>query len=164
MESLLILGAGGHGRVVKETAKIMNCFEKIEFLDDNSNTAIGSLKDFYKFTKEYNYAFVAIGNNILREKWMNEVQKYYKLPVLIHPTAYISPTANILDGTIICAGAIINTNSIIGKASIISIGVKIDHDCIIGNYTHINTGAIIKSNTKVNDYIKVDAGVVYSDL
>ncbi|WP_242859341.1 PglB [Caloramator mitchellensis] len=162
MNNLLILGAGGHGRVVRETAEAMKFFPRIDFLDDNSEIAIGKLNKFHKFTNEYNYAFVAIGNNLLREKWMNQIQNLFKLPVLIHPISYISPTANICDGTIICAGAIINTNSTIGKGSIISIGAKIDHDCIIGNYTHINAGAIVKSNTIVDDFIKVDAGVIFS--
>lgn len=44
-KNLLILGASGHGRVVKETAEAMNVFDEIGFLDDNSEMAIGKLND-----------------------------------------------------------------------------------------------------------------------
>lgn len=43
-EKLLILGAGGHGRVVKETAEEMRCFEKIDSLDDYSEWLLENLK------------------------------------------------------------------------------------------------------------------------
>ena len=162
-KNLLIIGAGGHGRVVKETAEAMGCFEKINFLDDNSEIAIGKCKDFKQYINEYSYAFVAFGNNELRMKWIeNLFEAGFNLPALIHPTAYISPSARIVEGTIICAKAVINTNVVIEKGCIISIGVLVDHDSVVGECSHINTGAIVKAGCKVDKLKKVDAGVVYS--
>lgn len=160
--NLLILGAGGHGRVVKETAKAMGYFNKIEFLDDNSEVAIGKCKDFKRFVRDYNYAFVAFGNNDMRMKWIKDLNKVgFKLPKLIHPTAYVSSTARISEGTIICAKAVVNTNAVVGKGSIISIGTLIDHDSFVGECSHINTGAIIKAGCIVSMLSKIDAGIVY---
>jgi len=163
MDNLLIIGAGGHGRVVKETAEAMGCFEKIDFLDDNSEIAIGKCKDFKQYINEYTYAFVAFGNNELRIKWVVDLlQAGFSLPVLIHHTAYVSPSAEIGQGSIVCAKAVINTNAGIEKGCIISIGALVEHDSNIGEYSHINTGAIVKAGCRVDRLKKVDAGVIYS--
>lgn len=162
-KNLLIIGAGGHGRVIKETAEAMGCFEKIDFLDDNSEIAIGKCKGFKQYINEYTYAFVAFGNNELREKWIEDLTEAgFKLPVLIHPTAYVSPSAEIGQGVIVCARAVVNTNVVIEKGCIISIGALVDHDSIIGECSHINTGAVVKAGCRVDRLKKIDAGIVYS--
>lgn len=163
-KNLLILGAGGHGRVVKETAQAMGCFDRIEFLDDNFKETIGKCNDFKQFITDFTYAFVAFGNNELRLKWIEELNKAgFQLPILIHPTSYISPSANIGAGTIVGSNAVVNSNAIIEKGCILSIGALVDHDSIVSEFTHINSGAIVQAGSKVNRLTKVDAGMVYSN-
>ena len=161
--NLLIIGAGGHGRVVKETAEAVKGFGKIDFLDDKAGIAIGRCEDYKKFIQDYKYAFAALGNNELRAKWFKLLtDEGYDLPVLIHPAAYVSPSAAVEDGTIIGAKAVINTNSSIGLGCIISIGALVDHDCTVGEFSHINLGAIIKSGCKFGSFEDLDAGEVFS--
>ncbi len=161
--NLLILGAGGHGKVVKETAEAMNCFDKIDFLDDHSSNAIGRCDDYTKYKDDYKYAFIAFGNNELRMKCLNELSDFgYEVPKLIHPTAYVSPSAVINEGTIILPKSVINTNVVIDKGCIVSVGALIDHDSQLGTGVHINTGAIVKAGCKVHSLKKIYAGVVYS--
>jgi len=162
--NLMILGAGGHGRVVKETAEAMGVFGKIDFLDDNleSKVALGLCSDFEKYAGEYPYAFPAFGNNELRMKWTERLQeKCFKIPVLIHPTAFVSPSATVHLGTIVEAKAIINTNSVIARCSIVSVGAIIDHDTYIGIGCHIDCGATVMANCVVNDFTKLASGKVY---
>ena len=162
-KNLLILGAGGHGRVVKETAEAMGCFDKIDFLDDISGSAIGKCADFQQYTGMHKFAFVAFGNNELRYEWMVKLIEFgFKLPTLIHPTAYVSPSATIGEGSIVIAKAAVNANSTIGKGCIISLGALVDHDCHIGECAHINTGAVVKAGSKVERLTKIDAGSIYS--
>ncbi|WP_078378663.1 PglD-related sugar-binding protein [Sutcliffiella halmapala] len=163
-KNLLIFGAGGHGRVVKETATAMEYFDKVDFLDDNSELAIGKCQDFNNYLQDYSYAFVAFGNNEQRMKWaLQLIQAGFQLPVLIHPVAYVSPLAKIEMGSIVCAKAVVNTNSTIEKCCIVSIGALVDHDSYIGEGTHINSGAIVKAGSSVERLKKVDAGMVYSN-
>lgn len=161
--NLLILGAGGHGKVVKETAEAMNCFDKIDFLDDHSKNAIGRCDDYPKYKSHYKYAFVALGNNELRMKWLSELSGFgYEIPTLIHPTAYVSPSSVINEGTSILPKSVINSNAVLGKGCIISIGALVDHDSQLCDGVHINTGAIIKAGCNVHSLKKIDAGEVYS--
>lgn len=160
---LLILGAGGHGQVVKETAYAMHTFNKIDFLDDNSDKSIGKLSDYIKYINDYKYAFVAIGNNEIRMKYLKSlIEVGYTIPILIHPSVYASHSSRIGLGTILLPKSVIHTNVIIGKGCILSIGVLVDHDCIISDGVHLNTGAIVKASTKVEKNKKIKAGVIYS--
>ena len=159
MKSILIIGAGGHGRVVAEIAEDLG-YERIGFLDDNSETAIGKLKDMEQFT-EYGEAVCGIGNNTVRKQVLDRLEGVgYKIPCLIHPSAYISRSAVIEKGVVIEPGAVVNANSHIGYGSIISVGAIVDHDTVIGVCAHINAGAIVKAGAKVADYTRMDAGCV----
>lgn len=160
MKTLLIIGAGGHGQVVKEIAEDLG-YEKIAFLDDNSPIAIGKISDIHKFKEEYQDAFVGIGNNTFRGKLIEQLQKVgYTVPVLIHPSAYISRTATIGVGTVIEPKAIVNAHAKIGKGCIISVGSIIDHDTVLGNCVHANAGSIVKAGGSVDAFDKLEAGQV----
>lgn len=158
--NILLIGNGGHGKVVEEVSK--DCgYEKIAFLDDNSVEAIGKIEELEKFVDEFEYAFVAIGNNKLCGELMHRLEEAgYKVPVLIHSSAYVSSMAKIGKGTVIEPKAIINANTVIERGCIISVGSIIDHDVKIGECCHINSGAIVKAGAEVNSYIKVEAGKV----
>ena len=160
MKSILVIGAGGHGQVVAEVAEACG-YTRIDFLDDCSEAAIGKIQDMDKFQSQYKDAFVGIGNNILRKNLMNQlVELGYNIPVLIHPSSYVSKSASINKGTLIEPKAIVNTHSNIGSGSIISVGSIIDHDVSIGNFCHINSGSIVKAGASVDDLKKLEAGEV----
>lgn len=159
MKSLLIIGAGGHGKVVAEIAEDLG-YKKIDFLDDNAPEAIGKIEDIQKYIG-YREAFCAIGNNKIRGEIIQKIKKSgYTLATLIHPSAYISRSVRIGQGTVIEPRAMINTNSIIGEGAIISLGALIDHDVVIEKYAHINSGAIVKAGGSVSKYNKLEAGDV----
>ncbi len=158
--NLLIIGAGGHGKVVAEIAA--DCgYEKIGFLDDNSLEALGKIYDLKKFVGQYECAFVGIGNNKFRGELIKKLETCgYQIPVLIHSTAYVSRTAKIGKGTVVEPKAIVNANTRIGKGCIISVGAIVDHDVIVDQCCHINAGAIVKAGAFVEEYTKLEAGEV----
>lgn len=159
-KSLLIIGAGGHGQVVKEVAEALG-YDEIAFLDDNSSKSIGKIADSQKFVKEYEYAFVGIGNNKFRNELLQRLeQEGYEIPALLHPTAYISKTAVIGKGTVVEPKAIVNANSRVGLGCIISVGAIVDHDVVLEDCVHVNAGAICKAGSRIKAFIKVDTGEI----
>lgn len=161
MNNLLIIGAGGHGIVIKEIAEDTGAFEKIDFIDDNSDLAIGKTSDLNGLHTAYDSAFVSIGNNEFRSKLLSELKQLgYSIPVLIHPTAYVSKSCEIKCGTVIEPKAIVNANASIGEGCIISAGAIVDHNAVVNDYCHINSGAVVKAGTEVKEKTKIDAGQV----
>ena len=97
----------------------------------------------------------------MRDKLLRNLQKYgYNVPVLIHPTAYVSRTATIGIGTVVEPKAIVNANSYIAKGCVISVGSIVDHDVEAGICCHINAGAIVKAGGKVENFRKLEAGEI----
>lgn len=161
-KKLLIVGAGGQGGFCREIALAMGCFEQIDFIDDNSDLAVGKLSEIESFRSEYNCAFAALGNNRLRSEVTEKLKALdFEIPVLIHPTAYISPSAVIGRGSVIAPKAVINTGAVLEEGCIASIGALIDHDSKIGAFSHINTGAVCMAGSSVPAFTKVDPCEVY---
>ncbi len=158
--SLLLIGAGGHGKVVAEVAR--DCgYEEIAFMDDNSEEAIGKISEMEKLSSLYKEAFVAIGNNQVRGEILAQLKTAgYEIPILIHPSAYISRTAKIQSGTVVEPKAIVNTNAEISEGCIISVGAIVDHDTKLEACVHVNAGAIVKAGATLEAYVKLEAGEV----
>lgn len=161
MKRLLIIGAGGHGQVVKEIAEACG-YETIDFLDDNSPNAVGKVNETPYKAPNYDGVIVGIGNNAIRCRISEQLEKVEGINyvTLIHPSAYVSISAIIGKGTVVEPHAIINANAKIGEGCIISVGSIIDHDSSIGYFTHINAGAICMAGSNVRALTKVNAGEI----
>lgn len=161
MRSLLILGAGGHGKVCKEVAEAMGCYSQIDFLDDNADIAIGKISDLPSFVGQYTDLFCGIGNNKLRLELLEQAKVLgYAVPVLVHPTAYLSPSCKVQAGTVIEPKAIVNANTVVKEGCIISVGAIVDHDVIVNAGVHANAGSIVKAGATVEAMEKLEAGQV----
>ena len=165
-KNLVIIGAGGHGKVVSDIA-VKNGYETIIFLDDNDSIhecagfpVIGNIKEI----KTYNNwdTIVAIGNPQLRRKVQNGLEEY-RLISLIHPNAVISRRVSIGNGTVIMAGTVINSDTCIGNGCIINTSSSIDHDCIISDFCHVSVGAHIAGNVSIGEETWIGIGASVSN-
>ena len=157
MKRLVILGAGGYGRTVKDIAEQLGYSTII--LDDADSAH--PLSIFSSYIDENTYFIPAFGNNAFRMEWINRIEESGgQLATLTHPTAYVSPTAAIKPGTVILPHAIVNTDVVMGKGCIINLGAIVDHGCILEEGVHICLGAIVKGENRVEKCSKIEAGEV----
>ena len=160
---LLILGAGGYGKTVADVAKQLGCFEKIAFLDDTKSGGgiLGSCEEYAMFCDEDTAVYPAFGNNAMRMEWLEILtEEGITVPALVHPSAYVSPTAVICAGTVVLPKAVVNTGVTVGMGCIINIGALVDHDTVIENGVHLAPGAIVKAENRITAGSKIDSGVV----
>ncbi len=161
-KNLLILGAGQYGQVAKEVAESTTRFDKIDFLDDKNPLAIGALNDYPRFAEEYAYAFVAIGNAELRLSLLESLGKAgYTLATLIHPRAYVSPSASLAEGVLVEACAIVNTKARVGKGSFICAGSIVNHHANVAECCQVDCGAVIGADSMLPPKTKVRYNEVY---
>ncbi|MFR2839541.1 MAG: NeuD/PglB/VioB family sugar acetyltransferase [Zhenhengia sp.] len=167
--NLLILGAGGHGKVVLDVAESMRCYETIHFLDDGKeigeevlgHQVVGKITECHLHSKDYTDAIVALGNNEIRLELTKKLKELgYHVPTLVHPTSVVSQYTTIKEGTVIMPQAVINADAKIGKACIINTGAIIEHDCIVGDGSHIAYRAVLGGEAKVGCKVLVDIGAM----
>lgn len=162
MKSLLILGAGGFGQMVKETALALG-YEKVVFLDDaaKAEDVIGMCCDYVLKHSEYPEAVAAFGNNKTRLFWTEKLlEEGYEVPVIIHPSAIVSPSAVLKPGCFIMQRAVVNTHTKIEKAALINSGAVVDHDSVVEKGAHVGLGSVVKAHCTIKEGHKVEAGEV----
>lgn len=169
MNKLLIIGAGGHGRVIADIALKMGRWQSIAFLDDcHTKTfmgldVIGSTRNLSEYINEYEM-FVGIGDNNKRKELYENIESLgAQIPVIVHPDAVIGSQVELGMGTVIMAGVIINCCSVIGKGCIINTGSTIDHDNHIEDFVHISPGVHLAGSVKVGNGTWLGIGSIVSN-
>lgn len=170
MEKLVIIGAGGHGRVIADIALAMNRWHEIAFLDDDETIkssmgikVIGKSSKALSLIGKYDI-FIAIGNNVIREKLHNELKTAgATIPTLIHPNTTIGAQVEIGEGTVIMAGVVINCGSRIGDCCIVNTAATLDHDNIISDFVHISPGAHLAGTVSIGKGTWIGVGAVVSN-
>lgn len=153
---LIILGAGGHGRVVADIAEQQG-FSDIAFVDDTATLGQSNLhwkvigRSIIGLPGKFS-AFVAIGNNSVRmEKLAALAVAQIEVPILVHTSAVVSKYAAIGAGTVVMPNVVINAGARLGQGVIANSGCTIDHDCFIGDGAHISPGANLAGGVSVGD-------------
>jgi sugar O-acyltransferase (sialic acid O-acetyltransferase NeuD family) len=147
-----ILGAGGHAKVVIDILKINNI--EISGIWDDKEASKG-FNDLFVNGKiadldsDETYVIIAIGNNHIRKSIAEKFK--YKFGIAVHPSSVISPSAKLLEGTVVMPNVAVNASSFIGKHVILNTGCVVDHDCKIGDYAHISPQAALTGGVEVGE-------------
>lgn len=161
--NLLILGAGTHGRDVKEIAESLHIFNKIRFLDDKmkGEGIIGTCKNILQFRNEYPCAFIAIGDNKVRKRYAKLLEDYkFLVPKIVSPAANVSPAARIGKGTTVLPQATIG-DAEVGEFCILASNSLVNSGSNLKGYVHVDCGGIVLKGQKVPEGIIVKSGEIY---
>ncbi|MEB3234417.1 MAG: NeuD/PglB/VioB family sugar acetyltransferase [Cyanobacteriota bacterium] len=163
---LLILGGGGHGRVVAEMAADLGISD-LAWLDDNPAAAdvLGPLARCAEpeLRHRYGQALVAIGRAPLRLQWLAQLQQLgFACPVLVHPTAWVSPSAQLEAGTVVMPQAVVMAGARLGQGCIVNTSASVDHDCDLADGVHVCPGAHLAGGVSVGrgSWIGIGASVI----
>lgn len=156
---VIIIGAGGHGRVIADTVKAAGD-TALGFLDDNpagSNSIVGAVNDCVKFKDKL--FIIAIGNNEVRKSIFLKYPdlNYY---TAIHPSAIISDFAGIGRGTCVMPGAVIAAGAKVGAHCIVNTNAVIEHDCVLEDYVHVSPSATLCGTVRVGEGTHIGACAV----
>jgi sugar O-acyltransferase (sialic acid O-acetyltransferase NeuD family) len=159
VKGLLIIGAGGHGKVVADTALTLG-WSGLAFLDDRAPDmaaplgvpVLGALRELSAHAGAFGHAIVAIGDANLRLTWGKRCREAgLEIVSLVHPTAAVSRFAQLGAGSVVFAQVAINADARLGEACIINTGATVDHDCVLGAGVHVCPGAHLAGDVRVGD-------------
>lgn len=164
---LLVVGAGGHGRSVAEAAQLSERFEVTGFLDDALTAGdcvlavpvLGPLTSLTNHRANCDQAIVAVGNNAIREKvTLQLVEAGFELATVIHPRAFVAPSAMVGQGSAVMAGAIVGTEARLGVGVIVNCGAVVDHHAHVEDYGHLGVNASMAGGTALGAKAWMQAG------
>lgn len=173
MKTLMIIGAGGHGKVVADAAACTKQWDKIVFSDkrypelfDTGHWSVICDDNDLTENDKHKYDFiVAIGDNHIRYKLHQElIKKGFNLVNVIHPSAEISAHADIGVGNVIMANVVVNVDAKIGDACIVNTAATVDHGCIIDDGVHISPGVHLAGQVEVGKHSWVGIGATVTQL
>jgi sugar O-acyltransferase (sialic acid O-acetyltransferase NeuD family) len=154
IKEVVVVGAGGHGKVVVSLLQELG-YKVSQILDDDKtkwgsqilSTPIDGPVDKLKEMSRPRF-LLAIGDNQTRLK---VAEKYPNTQWLtaIHPKAWVHRSVKISSGTVVFAGSIIQPETVIGSHCIINTGVTIDHDCRIDDGVHLAPGCHLAGNVQI---------------
>ena len=164
--SIAIIGAGGHGKVIGDIAHL-NGTKLIHFFDDDTKVLNkkypyhieGDCNVLLKKIKFYKNFFVSIGDNSARSekiKWLLKLKA--NIINLIHPNSNISRFVKFGKGICVMPNTVINSGCVIKDGVIINSSATIEHDTTIKNYSHICPGVTISGHVKIGSFCLLGSG------
>ena len=164
---LLVLGAGGHAKVVLEILR-EGGFEVIGLLDNDPSprtvSGVAVIGDDSRLPElrasGVTQVFIALGDNALRMTLGRKAQALgYSLVNAISSGARLSTTARVGKGVAIMAGAVVNAEADIEDLAIVNTGAVIDHDVRVGEAAHVGPGCAVAGEVSLGERVFLGVGV-----
>lgn len=170
-KNILIVGGGGHSRVLMDAIASTGRFDIKGILDPilKPGTIIDGVKvlggdDLLSSKYKPSGYVIAIGVGSIRasrtrQELFEKISKMgFEFPAIIHKTAYVSKRSKVSDGAQVFARAVIQPGAVIGENTIINTGAIIEHDAIIGAHSHISPGAVLGGGVRVGSGSHIGLG------
>jgi acetyltransferase-like isoleucine patch superfamily enzyme len=170
----VMIGSGGHARVLADILRLRGGLELVAVLDDDPRThgghlgsveIIGSTALLERRPRAATACVAAVGDNHARARIFNlALGLGYHLPPLVHPSAVIARDVSIPDGTIICAGCVIEPGVSLRADCFLSANAVLEVECALGGHCLVGAGAVLRSGSHLVSYTVVSPGsLVESD-
>lgn len=148
-DGIVVIGAGGHAKVLISTLSARGLPIAAIFDDDDAKWGMDAqgIRVSRMERERGGRAIVGIGDNAKRRAVVRALN--FEWQTVVHPSAWVDPSAKLGRGTVVCAGAVVQADSVIGDHVIVNTGATIDHDCIVGDYAHLAPGVHLAGSVHV---------------
>lgn len=171
MEDLVVIGAGGHAKVVLDALMLLDEYRVAGVLalpEEVGGEVLGvsiigtdaDLRDLA--ARGVTAAVVGIGSVGECGARIAAAEKIaragLRLPTIVHSAATVSRHAELAEGVFVAAGAVVGPGAIVGRCAIVNTGAVVDHDCVVGEFAHVASGATLAGGVSVGARVHVGAG------
>lgn len=172
-EKIILIGASEHAKVIIDMIEKQEKYELIGLLDANvprgeiilGHSVLGKEEHLSEILTHHPEAkaFISIGDNWIRSLVKKKLSAWHptlEFATIIHPSSEIAKGVKIGSGVAIMAGAIVNSDSVIGDFTIINTKASLDHDCHLGNYASLGPGVTTGGKVIINEFSAIGIGAV----
>ena len=174
MECVALIGGGGHARVVAEAVLSAGRYDLLGFVDPSpcretverlglarlgDEDALAGFQDVV--------AVLGFGTLGPGERRQDAVRRVSPLvagwATVVHPAAWVSPSARLGEGTVVMAGAVIQTGATVGRHCVINSGAVIEHDVRVADHVQIAPGVVVGGGARVGEASFIGLGARVRD-
>ncbi|MGC4074616.1 MAG: NeuD/PglB/VioB family sugar acetyltransferase, partial [Nibricoccus sp.] len=170
---VVIIGAGGQGKVVLDILAAAGGCDVVGFLDADpvlkgqsvgGVPVLGPVNLLGKlWQQKVRHAVVAIGDNRTRRRHLDVLREQgFDLVNAVHPSAVVSPSAAVGRNVVIAAQAAVCVEARVGDGAIVNTAAVIDHECVVGVAAHVAPGVRLAGRVRVRDEAFVGIGATPS--
>lgn len=169
---LILVGAGSHAAVAMDTLRSLGA-EVIGLVDPawqevgpmlGGARLLGDDDSVSAYSRSDVLLVNAIGSTreTVRRREVFERFKSlgYSFATIVHPSAVVSPSATLDEGSQVMAGCIVQAGSSLGANVLVNTAATIDHDCVIGRHVHIAPGCTLSGGVRVGPSSHIGTGAV----
>lgn len=177
MDACIIIGAGGHAKVVIDAMVLQGQYKPVAITDSDPKRrgssvmgipVVGGDEQLPELLgKSIKHVAIGVGSvkdNLTRKRLFDMAVGYGFIPVIVvHPDAVIAASVVIGRGSVVLAGAIVSPNARIGENVVVNTGAIIEHDCVLGDHVHVATGACLASTIAVGRLAHIGLGAMVKE-
>lgn len=164
---VVLVGAGGHAKVVYDALRAIDPVSDIDVRDDDpallgrpfldSAINVSAFADYAVSASIH----IAIGDNAARRRVAERLDdRGCRLLAITHPASSVSRYAQVAAGAFIAANSVVGPGAFVGKGAIVNHGAVVDHECVVAPWTHIAPNATLGGKVKVGEGALVGAGAI----
>jgi UDP-perosamine 4-acetyltransferase len=165
---ILIIGAGGHGKVVLDILRAEGKHRPVGFLDADPARSganihgidvLGQINQLQKLKSKARAAIVAIGDNRTRVSYAQIIRQHgLELVSAVHPRASVAGTVRLGASVVVAAGAVVGADAQLEDCAIVNSLAVVEHECRVGQGAHICPAAALAGRVSVGDAAFVGLG------
>jgi acetyltransferase EpsM len=165
---IIIYGGGGHAKALIDLIRAVGVYQLAGIVDDGipAGTAVldvpvlgGEEQLAALFARGIRMAVNAVGGigrpQVRAKVFETIAQAGFTCPSLVHPSAWVEPSARLEAGVQVLAKSYISSDAAIGFGSLINAGVVVSHDCILGKIVNLSPGAMLAGGVVLEDFVQV---------
>ena len=165
-EEIIIVGAGGYAKSALDSLD-RNKYHLRGFIDEREDKkkhlgypVLGHALEDVEATNDCAF-FVAIGNNVKRKRWFDELRaRNLEVITIVDKSAIVSPLARMGVGCFVGKLAVVNADVRIGDNAIINSMALVEHGCSISDNVNVSTRAVLNGDVRVGEGSFIGSGSV----
>jgi sugar O-acyltransferase (sialic acid O-acetyltransferase NeuD family) len=170
MQEIVVVGGGGHAKVVLSVLKKLKGFNILGYTDLQDNGTLlgvpflGSDRELPSSTAAHAglNAIIGVGQvglgRLRQELWERLYSVGLTFPHIVSPDATVNEEVVVAPGVVVMDGAVINPGSKIGRGVIVNTNSTVEHDVTLDEWVHVAPGATISGGVKIGMFSMIGAG------
>ncbi|MEI7676511.1 MAG: NeuD/PglB/VioB family sugar acetyltransferase [Bacteroidales bacterium] len=170
MKKIVVIGGGGHAKVLISILKKNAEYEVIGYTDPEDKGALLGIPYLGKdeiipsvmVNANVQFAAMGVGSvnvNGYREKVYSTIKSFgLEFPAIVSKDAIVNEDVQLGEGTVVYDGVVVNSGTRIGIGAIINTNSTVEHDCVIGDFTHVAPGSTLCGEVHIGRNCMIGAG------